>query len=89
MKLPALDKTLQLKYVSKWKAKNELFLNNMFGLEDGPQFLFLTLSRMASCASSAWMQEIQPCALDEGDHRSPRSPPVSTVVNTRDCQKFR
>ncbi len=35
------------------------------------------------------MQEIQPCALDEGDHRSPRNPPVSTVVNTRDCLKFR
>ncbi len=30
MKLPALDKTLQLKYMNKWKAKNELILNNRF-----------------------------------------------------------
>ncbi len=29
------------------------------------------------------------CFLDEGNHRSPRSPPVSTVANTRDCLKFR
>jgi hypothetical protein len=33
MKIPALDKTLQLKYMNKWKAKNELFLNNVFGLD--------------------------------------------------------
>jgi hypothetical protein len=48
----------------------------------------LQLLKIASCASSTLMQEIQPCALDEGDNRSPRSPPVSTVVNTRDCLKF-
>ncbi len=30
MKLPALDKSLQLKYMNKWKAENELFLNNVF-----------------------------------------------------------
>ena len=42
MKLPALDKISQLKYMNKWKAKNELFLNKEFGLKDGPQFLFLT-----------------------------------------------
>jgi hypothetical protein len=47
------------------------------------------LSKIASCALSALMQEIQPCALDEGNHGSPKSPPVSAVVNTRDCLKFR
>ncbi len=46
------------------------------------------LLKIAGCASSALMQEIQPRALDEGDHRSPGSPPFSTVVNTRDCLKF-
>ena len=42
MKLPALDKRSQLKYVNKWKAENEVWLNNVFGLEDDPQVLFLT-----------------------------------------------
>ncbi len=49
----------------------------------------LRLLKIAGCVLSALMQEIQPCALDEGNHRSPRSPPFSTVVNTRDCLKFR
>jgi hypothetical protein len=36
MKIPALDKTLQLEYMNKWKAENDLFLNNVFGLDNGP-----------------------------------------------------
>ena len=60
MKLPALDKTLQLKYVNKWKAENELFLNNMFGLEDGPQFLFLTGILFATASSKHLAPLLQP-----------------------------
>jgi hypothetical protein len=49
----------------------------------------MMLSKIAGCASSALMQEIQPCALDDDNHRSPGSPLFSTVVNTKDCLKFR
>jgi hypothetical protein len=45
MKLPALDKASQLKYVNTWKAENELYLNKEFGFKDVPQFTFLTLVR--------------------------------------------
>ncbi len=60
MKLPALDKTLQLKYVNQWKSENKLFLNNVFGLEDGPQFFLVPywhtlchLKQQTSCSASS------------------------------------
>ena len=37
-----MDKAEQLKFIKKWKTENEVYLNNVFGMEDGPQFLFLT-----------------------------------------------
>jgi hypothetical protein len=37
----SMDKPEQLKFVKNWKTYNEVYLNNVFGMEDGPQFLFL------------------------------------------------
>ncbi len=70
MKLPALDKTLQLKYVDQCKAKNELFLNNVFGLEDGPQFLFLTGILFATSSSKHLAPLLQPIIQADGAHSS-------------------
>jgi hypothetical protein len=70
MKLPALDKTLQLKYVNKWKAKNEPFLNNVFGLEDGPQFLLLTGILFATSSSKHLAPLLQPVIQADGAHSS-------------------
>ncbi len=70
MKLPALDKTLRLKYVNKWKAENELFLNNMFGLEDGPQFLLLTGILFATSSSKHLALLLQPVVQANGAHSS-------------------
>ncbi len=70
MKLPALDKTLQLKYVNQWKAKNELFLNNVFGFEDGPQFLFLTGILFATSSSKHLAPLLQPIIQADGAHSS-------------------
>jgi hypothetical protein len=33
-----IDKAEQLKFIKKWKANNKVYLNNVFGMEDGPQF---------------------------------------------------
>ncbi len=70
MKLPALDKTLQLKYMSQWNAKNELFLNNVFGLEDGPQFLFFTGILFATSSSNHLALLLQPVIQADGAHSS-------------------
>ena len=39
---PALDKELQLRYITSWKKLNEEWLNTVFGVADGPQLKFLT-----------------------------------------------
>jgi hypothetical protein len=70
MKLPALDKTLQLKYMNKGKAKNELFLNNVFGLEDVPQVLFLTGVLFATSSSKHLAPLFQPPVQADGAHSS-------------------
>ncbi len=36
------DKVQQMNYLKKWKADNEVYLNTVFGMADGPQFMFLT-----------------------------------------------
>jgi hypothetical protein len=33
-----MDKAEQLKLIKKWKTDNDVYLNNVFGMEDGPQF---------------------------------------------------
>jgi hypothetical protein len=35
-----MDKAEQLKFIKKWKTDNDVYLNNVFGMEDGSQFCF-------------------------------------------------
>ncbi len=37
-----MDRAEQLKFIKKWKTDKDVCLNNVFGMEDGPQFTFLT-----------------------------------------------
>ena len=70
MKLPALDKTLQLKYMNKWKAKNELFLNNVFGLEDDSHVSFLGVVLFATSGSKYLALLLQHVMQANGAHSS-------------------
>jgi hypothetical protein len=62
MKLPALDKTSQLKYMNRWKDKNELFLNKEFGLKSGVLF--------ANSSSKHLVQLLQHGVQAKGAHSS-------------------
>ncbi len=35
-----MDKVQQMNYLKKLKANNEVYFNTVFGMADGPQFLF-------------------------------------------------
>ena len=70
MKLPALDRTSQLKYVNKWKAEKELFQNKEFGLKDGPQFLFLTGVLFATSSSKHLVPLLPHVVQADGAHSS-------------------
>ena len=49
--LPALDKQQQLNYAGAWKKQNALWVNTVFGLEDGPQAEFLSGALFATLSS--------------------------------------
>ncbi len=46
-----MDKEQQLKFIKKWKANNDVYLNNDFGMKDGPQFRSLTCILVATSSS--------------------------------------
>ena len=68
MKEPALDKTLQLQFVNKWKKEKELYLNEVFGLEDGPQFKFVTGVLFATSSSKHMAPLLQHVVQADGAH---------------------
>ena len=68
MKEPALDKTLQLQFVNKWKKEKELYLNEVFGLEDGPQFKFVTGVLFATSSSKHMAPFLQHVVQADGAH---------------------
>jgi hypothetical protein len=61
----SMDKQEQVEYIKKWKADNEVYLSTVFGMEDGPQFYFLTGILFATSTS----KNIVPLAQDviQGD----------------------
>ncbi len=46
-----MNKAAQQKFIKKWKTDNEVNLNNFFGMEDRPQFTFLTGILFATLSS--------------------------------------
>ncbi len=46
-----MDKAEQPKFIKKWKTDNDVYLNNVFGMKDGPQFLFLLGMLFATLSS--------------------------------------
>jgi hypothetical protein len=65
-----MDKAEQLKFIKKWKTDNDVYLNNGFGMEDGPQFLFLTGIFFATLSSKHLVPLLQDVIQADGAHAS-------------------
>ena len=70
MNLPALDKQLQLNFVRAWKTQNARWINTVFGLEDGPQFEFLSGALFATESSRHIVPRLQHVVQADGAHSS-------------------
>jgi hypothetical protein len=55
-----MDKAEQLKFLKKWKTDNDVYLNYVFGMEDGPQFLFLVGILFATSSSKHLVKKTPP-----------------------------
>ena len=64
--LPALGKELQKKYLNKWKADNEVWLNTVFGLADSLQLQFLTGILFATSSSKQMVLLLQQAVQADG-----------------------
>ncbi len=65
-----MDKAEQLKFIKKWKTDNDVYLNNVFGMEDGPQFLFLTGILFATLSINYLVPLLQDVIQADGAHAS-------------------
>ncbi len=63
-----MDKAEQLKFIKKWKTDNDVYLNNVFGMEDGPQFTFLTGILFATSSSKHLVPLLQDVIQADGAH---------------------
>ena len=68
--LPALDKVLQKKNITKWKVDNKLWINTVFGLVDGPKLQFLTGVLLATSSSKQMVAHLQHFVQADGAHSS-------------------
>jgi len=68
--LPALNKEMQKRYLVKWKTDNELWLNTVFGLADGPQLRFLSGVLFATASSKSMVPFLQNVIQADGAHSS-------------------
>ena len=68
--LPALNKEMQKRYLVKWKAANEIWLNTVFGLADGPQLRFLSGVLFATASSKSMVPLLQEVIQADGAHSS-------------------
>ncbi len=65
-----MDKAEQLKFIKKWKTDNGVYLKNVFGMEDGPQFLFLMGILFAKSSSKHLVPLLQNMIQADGAHAS-------------------
>ncbi len=65
-----MDKAEQLKFIKRWKTDNDIYINNVFGMEDGPQFLFLTDILIATSSSKYLVPLLQDVIQADGAHAS-------------------
>jgi hypothetical protein len=77
-----MDKAEQLKFIKKWKTDNDLYLNNVFGMEDGPQFLFLMSILFATLSSKHLVPLLQDLIQADGAHASYRKYTLFLVYGT-------
>jgi hypothetical protein len=60
----------QLKFVMKWKTDNEVYLNNVFGIQGCPQFLFLSGILFALSNSKHLVPPLQDLIQADSAHAS-------------------
>ncbi len=65
-----MDKAEQLKFIKKLKTDNDVCLNNVFGMEDGPKFTFLTGILFATSSSKYLIPLLQDVIQADGAHAS-------------------
>ncbi len=65
-----MDKAAQQKFIKKWKTDNDVYLNNVFGMEDGPQFTFLTGILFATSSSKHLVPLLQDVIQADGAYAS-------------------
>ncbi len=63
-------KAEQLKFIKKWKTDNDVYLNNVFGMEEGPQFSFLMCILFATSSSKHLVPLLQDVIQADGAHTS-------------------
>jgi hypothetical protein len=65
-----MDKAEQLKFIKKWMSDNDVYLNNVFGMEDGPQFLLLMGILFATLSCKHLVPLLQDVIQADGAHAS-------------------
>jgi hypothetical protein len=65
-----MDKAEQLKFIKRWKTDNDVYLNNVFGMEDGLQFLFLMGILFATSSSKHLVPLLQDVIQADVAHAS-------------------
>ncbi len=65
-----MDKAAQQKFIKKWKTDNDVYLDNVFGMEDGPQFTFLPGILFATSSSKHLVLLLQDVIQADGAHAS-------------------
>jgi hypothetical protein len=63
-----MDKAAQQKFIKKWKTDNNVYLNNVFGMEDGQQFTFLTGILFATSSSKHLVPLLQDVIQADSAH---------------------
>ncbi len=66
----SMDKPQQKQFIKQWKVDNEVKINTVFGMEDGPQYSFLTGMLFATSSSKHMVPLLQDVIQADGAHCS-------------------
>jgi hypothetical protein len=66
----SMDHQEQQQYIKQWKVDNEVYIDTVFGMEDGPQLSFLTGILFAPSSSRHMVPLLQDVVQADGAHTS-------------------
>ena len=64
----SMDHQEQQQYIKQWKVDNEVYIDTVFGMEDGPQLSFLTGILFAPSSSRHMVPLLQNVVQADGAH---------------------